>query len=66
MPRKAHGAKLEKVVSTTITLEDFNGQHTTRYAVATNYNVLPFHTPTAQRILEIMSNYDLHGRLLCL
>ena len=24
MPRKTHGAKLEKVVSTTITLEDFN------------------------------------------
>ena len=49
MPRKAHGAKLEKVVSTTITLEDFNLLE--KYA-RIRYNENKIKQPTISHLLR--------------
>ena len=51
MPRKAHGAKLEKVVSTTITLEDFNLLE--KYA-RIRYNENKIKQPTISHLLRTM------------
>ena len=55
MPRKAHGAKLEKVVSTTITLEDFNLLE--KYA-RIRYNENKIKQPTISHLLRKNHNND--------
>ena len=59
MPRKAHGAKLEKVVSTTITLEDFNLLE--KYA-RIRYNENKIKQPTISHLVRYLITRWANGR----